>query len=228
MNARPKPARRPRLVPDPDSAPPSSEQRVDGVGPPIRVLRQAVKIADFVTQLNAHPQLWDRNVFRTAGAYGNPHTKLSDIIVRFRDWGAWSGDRTKFAGEPHESVWWRAYDYLPAIKPLIFDLMRLFEAEQLGMVLITRIPPHTNCERHADGGWHANYYSKFAVQLKAAKGQRFCFDDYSVETKTGDLFVFNNSVPHWVENPTDEERWTLIMCLRVKQPTIVNCDWNGE
>ena len=169
---------------------------------PIRLLQKGVNVAPLQALLDAQPELWDENRFRTEAAYGGPHAKLSDIIVRFNDWGNWTGDRAAF-NEEHESVWWGPYDKLPYLQPLVFDLMRMFYAERLGMVLLTRIPPHTNCEPHVDVGWHAEHYLKFAVQVKAAPGQRFCYEGYSLETETGDLFAFDNSKPHWVENPTD-------------------------
>jgi hypothetical protein len=195
---------------------------------PIRILHRGVLVQPLLDQLAAQPQLWNQNVFRTGGEYtGNPHQRIDDIIVRFNDWKNWNGDRAAF-NEEHESVWWGPYLCLPAIKPLVFDLMRWMYAERLGMVLITRIPPRTNVERHVDRGWHARHYLKFAVQLKSAPGQKFCYDSMELETKPGDLYAFNNSIPHWVENPTDEERITLIMCLRLETEICMNYQWSGK
>jgi hypothetical protein len=193
---------------------------------PIRRLRENVAVAPLLTQLEEHPELWNQNRFRTWGADYTlkPHQQIDDIIVRFNHWKNWKGDRAKF-NERHESVWWKPYETLTAVKPLVFDLARLFFAESIGMVLITRQPPQSSIKRHVDIGWHAQQYVKFAVQLKAAPGQKFCFDDLELETKPGDLYVFNNALPHWVDNPTDHERITLIMCLRLEQPICRNCTW---
>jgi hypothetical protein len=194
---------------------------------PIRILRRGVNVEPFYQQLTAQPDLWDQNVFRTTGAYaGNPHVRVSDIIVRFNDWKNWQGDRAKF-NERHESVWWAAYEKLPAVKPLVFDLMRLFFAESLGMVLITKIPPGGEVSRHIDVGWHAQQYLKLGLSIRAKPPQKFCYDGYELETETGDLFAFDNSKPHWVVNPSDEERITLITCLRIEQPICRNCRWLG-
>lgn len=194
---------------------------------PIRIMHRDVNVAPLIQQLEAAPELWDQNVFRTEGGYGaNPHQKISDIIVRFNDWKNWTGDRAAFNAE-HESVWWGAYDKLPYIQPLVFDLMRMFYAERLGMVLITRIPPHCNVGRHIDKGWHAEHYLKFGVQLKSAPKQKFCYNGYKLETKPGDLFAFDNSKEHWVENPTDHERITLIICMRLQQPLCYDYLYSG-
>lgn len=195
---------------------------------PIKLLRRGVNVLPILDELADNSHLWNENTFRTAGGYaGNPHAKIDDIIVRFNHWKNWKGDRQKF-NERHESVWWKAYEALPSLKALVFDLARLVFAESIGMVLITRIPPGVNVDRHTDAGWHAQQYVKYALQLKAAPGQRFCFDETSLETLPGDLYTFDNSRPHWVLNPTTEERITLIICLRTKQPTCMKCEWKGE
>jgi hypothetical protein len=201
---------------------------VQALEAPIRILHRGTMIAPLLQQLEAAPELWDENVFRTESpVYTSPHQKISDIIVRFNDWANWTGDRAAFNAE-HESVWWGAYDKLPFIQPLVFDLMRMFYAERLGMVLITRIPPKCNVEKHVDKGWHAQHYLKFGLQLKSAPGQRFCFEGYSLETKPGDLFAFDNSKVHWVENPTDEERITMIICMRLEGPHCLNYKYSGS
>lgn len=195
---------------------------------PIRILREGLaKVQPLLDQLAKYPELWDENVFRTetpgvpkktrGKKSANPHAKISDIILRFNDWRHWTGDRAAFNAE-HDSVWWGAVDKLTYIKPLVFDLMRMFEAERLGMVLLTRIPAHCEVAKHVDRGWHAEHYLKFGVQIAAAPGQKFCYEGYSLETRVGDVFAFDNSRTHWVENPTDAERITLIICLRLEQP----------
>lgn len=198
---------------------------------PIRILHHGANIAPLIQQLDAAPELWDENIFRTETPPGmpvpSPHQKISDIIVRFNDWANWTGDRTAF-NEEHESVWWGPYDKLPYIQPLVFDLMRMFFGERLGMVLITRIPPHCNVGKHVDMGWHARHYLKFGVQIKAAPGQKFCYEGYSLETKEGDVFAFDNSKVHWVENPTDFERITLIVCIRTQQPMCHDYKYSGR
>lgn len=193
---------------------------------PIRILHRGAVVEPLVQQLAAAPELWDENVFRTESAYGNPHQKISDIVVRFNDWANWTGDRAAFNAE-HESVWWGACDKLPYVQPLVFDLMRMFYAERLGMVLITRIPPHCEVGKHVDTGWHAQHYLKFGVQIKSAPGQRFCYDGYALETAPGDVFAFDNSKVHWVENPTAEERITMIVCLRLQQPVCYDYRYAG-
>lgn len=179
----------------------------------IRLLWSGVDVEPLAKELEEHPELWDANPFRRS--VGSPHIELSDIIVRYNDWRNFQ-DRTDF-NEEHESVWWDAHNYLPSINKIVFDLMRKVEGERLGMVLITKIPPHKSCKRHTDGGWHASYYDKYAVQIKANEKQKFCFDDSELVTKPGDVFSFDNAFPHWVTNCSDEERITLIVCIKTRK-----------
>ena len=172
----------------------------------IKLLAQGVHVAPFLWALQSQPELWNQHTTRTESP-ASPHHGLDDIWVRYGDAG-----RAK-DGAAHESHWYPCADAF-GIKPLVYDLMRQVEGDQLGGVLITRIPPGATCKPHTDPGWHARYYQKYAVQITSAPGQRFCFEGEALETKPGDVFWFDNQFLHWVENPTPYERVTLIVCIR--------------
>ena len=110
--------------------------------------------------------------------------------------------------------WYESADIL-GVKPLVMDLFKKVNGVRLGGVLITRIPAGAECKPHTDtGGWHADYYEKFAIQIASAPGQKFCFEDVEFESKPGDVYWFNNSFKHWVPNPTPYERITMIVCVK--------------
>ena len=88
------------------------------------------------------------------------------------------------------------------------------KGERLGGVLITKIPPGVTCMPHVDGGWHAAYYDKYAVQLQSAPRQHFHFQDESLCAAPGDIYWFDNSVEHWVTNESSVDRMTMIVCIR--------------
>ena len=67
---------------------------------------------------------------------------------------------------------------------------------------------------HIDGGWHAAYYGKFALQVKGNEDQAFHFQHAHLSALPGELYTFDNSKMHWVTNDSDEERVTLIICIR--------------
>lgn len=191
-------------------------------------LATGFQIRHILNELDASPHLWDQHKLRTYG-WDTPHA-VSDIWVRYRAWQEWEqlqvgsteGDVTqlfserigRFVGEQHETVNYPAWYALPSLRNAVFDLMHMYEVERLGGVLITRIPPHGEVKPHIDRGWHAGYYEKIALQLKSALGQRFCFADGGFECESGTVYAFDNSFEHWVENPTDHERITCIICVR--------------
>lgn len=171
-----------------------------------------IEVQPLLSQIEAHPELWDDFDFRTNSAI-SPHREMSDIIVRYNARENFQGDRITF-NEAHESVWYPCIREIPAAIPIALEVMRLVEGERLGMVLITRIPPHKQCYPHRDAGWHARYYDKYAVQLASAPGQAFCFEGESLSADPGEIYSFENSQVHWVTNDTDFERMTLIVSVR--------------
>lgn len=185
---------------------------VQAAPPPIFAIGSGFDVAPLLAQIRANPDVWNRHTLRT-DAYGTPHGGVSDIWVRYNAWENFNGDVAAFNG-PHASSWYPVVRQIPAIKPLVFDVMRYVEGEQLGGVLITRIPPGGCVAPHVDHGWHAGYYAKFAVQLCGNDRQAFCFDDAQLSAKPGDLYTFDNAQRHWVTNDSDDERMTLIICIR--------------
>ena len=70
---------------------------------------------------------------------------------------------------------------------------------------------------HTDAGWHAEYYyDKYGVQLMGNKDQGFCFDGHCVSAEPGEVYWFDNQKKHWVYNDSDEDRMTMIICVRPK------------
>ncbi|MDP9124029.1 MAG: aspartyl/asparaginyl beta-hydroxylase domain-containing protein [Pseudomonadota bacterium] len=174
----------------------------------IKLISSGAPVAALHWALLEHPELWDQNTARTENP-ASPHYGLSDIWCRFASPSAGA----QAALEPHESVWWPAADQLP-VHDLVEPLVRSVDGVQLGGVLITRIPPGGGCAPHADRGWHAQHYEKFAVQVASAPGQAFHFEDGHLVTKPGDVFWFDNAHTHWVTNNSQYERITLIVCIR--------------
>lgn len=158
-----------------------------------------------------NPQLWNCHSLRTQ-QYAGPHSQVSDIWLRYNAWENFEGDREAFNG-PHESEWYPAAYVLP-VRSLVMDLMHFVGGTRLGGVLLTKIPAHGQCAPHVDRGWHATHYEKFAIQVAANERQSFCFDNEALITAPGDLFTFDNSFTHWVINDSDEDRMTLICCIR--------------
>lgn len=178
---------------------------------------EGIDVSPLVEQLDAQPELWDRNNRRKT-APGTPHTQMSDIWVRYNNVEPFekSGDFSGFNDE-HFPIWYPAYRSLPALKPLIFDLMEKTEGEHLGGVLITRIPPGCGIAPHVDRGWHVEFYDKFYLSLRSAPGAKFFCGDEVLEPKPGEIWRFDNRLEHSVVNESSEDRMTLIVCIRTEK-----------
>lgn len=171
----------------------------------IKLLAEGVDVAPMLWALQNHPELWDQDTGRTERA-DSPHREVHDIWARY-------AQRGTDGSVPHSAVWYPAAEVLP-IKALIYPLMAAFEGDQLGGVLITKVPPGKSVKPHIDPGWHARFYQKFAIQIQAHPGQAFNFEGESLMTKPGDLYWFDNSHMHWVTNDSDQDRVTVIACIK--------------
>lgn len=180
---------------------------------PIWSLMTAFDVTRALSELDAHPELWDQHSLRTE-RYQTPHKVVSDIWVRYNDFDNLAKDSYAFTQMPHESVWYPCVEVIPSIKELAETVFDYVCGKELGGVLITRIPPGGSVEPHIDTGWHAGYYEKFAVQLKGNKDQAFCFESDELRPLPGDLYTFDNSKTHWVTNESNEDRMTLIICIK--------------
>lgn len=135
---------------------------------------------------------------------------MSDIWVRYND----PRNIGEHFNDEHDSIWYPIADEVPGLRLLSLQVMSFVQGERLGGVLITRIPAGGSIKPHRDYGWHARYYEKFALQLKAEDGQAFCFEDEVLQPRTGDLYTFDNSKTHWVVNDSLVDRVTMIICIK--------------
>lgn len=176
-------------------------------------LASGIDVAPLAAQLDEHPDLWDANPLRRT-APGTPHGGMADIWVRYNDP---KNIGPRFNDE-HIPVWYPAWKALPALRPLVFDIMARVQGEMLCGVLITKIPPGDGIKPHIDKGWHAEFTEKLYLSVKNGPGAIFAADDgaweESIEPKDGDLYLFDNRMEHWVENRSREDRITLIVCVR--------------
>lgn len=180
-------------------------------------IAEGINVKPLLWQLEARPDLWDMHR-RRKDAPGTPHSRMSDIWVRYNDVGPYeeSGDFTKF-NDQHFPVWYPAYRALPALKPTIFSLMAKVDGEHLGGVLITRIPPGEGISEHVDRGWHVEFYDKFYLSIKSSPGAKFICNEEALEPKQGECWRFDNRLPHSVKNESNEDRITLIVCIRTER-----------
>jgi len=176
-------------------------------------IASGVPVEELLSQLESHPELWDARPERRI-AVDSPHAGMRDIWVRYNDISRLGEN----FNDEHVPVWYPAWKTLPALKPIVMSLMTMVEGEMIGGVLITKIPAGARVEPHIDAGWHVDYYRKFYVSLGNSPGSVFCCEvDGGTETlcpEPGDIWLFDNHKTHWVENNSQKDRITLIICIR--------------
>ena len=163
------------------------------------------------------PKLFGKYDERCIG--NSPHRESTDLWIRYnkREAVADCGKPLTAdhpANEPHRSVWYPAYYQLPQLRSIIFDLMSLVEGEELGTVLMVKLEPGKTIYTHCDGGWAAGYYEKYFIPVQIALGSVFTFPDGSFNAQLGDVYWFDNSVPHNYVNQSNQDTIMLIVVIR--------------
>lgn len=181
---------------------------------------EGVDVSRVMAELDANPQLWNEHAVRKEYA-GTPHSRMSDIWVRYNDYKNFTGDLDAF-NEAHIPVWYPAWGKLPSLHPIVHGLMSIVDGEMIGGVLITKIPPGEKILPHADKSWHVDYFSKFYLSLQSAPGAVFGCEHRGVREvitpATGECWLFDNRKTHWVENNSDVDRITCIICIHTEKP----------
>ncbi len=182
----------------------------------IKKIGEYADIADIAYELSQAPELWNSFKYRTYHS-ASPHRDTQDIWVRYNDFKNYDPQNPFAFNEEHESVWWPTVHYLPGVF-VIANMMASYFQGQLGGVFVTKIPPGKCVHPHIDYGWHAKHYDKkVGISVQANENQSFSVLNERLVTKTGDIFEFDNSKVHWVNNDSSESRITVICAIKTKE-----------
>lgn len=176
----------------------------------IRLVATGFNVQPLVSELAAHPELWNEHRQRLNG----PHSEVSDIWVRFNPVENFDPANPAAFVDEHVPEWYPGSELIPSVKTLCDEIGKETGETDLLGVLITKIPAGGEVKAHTDSGWHAAVTTKYAVQLAGNFEQSFYVEGNELRTQTGDLFTFDNSKTHGVLNPSKEDRITLISCWR--------------
>jgi Aspartyl/Asparaginyl beta-hydroxylase len=166
------------------------------------LVKSNIDTSELLETLTANNHLWNqldlRKLFETA------HRQVDDIIVRSDDLLNYSSgmdcvdyQSRRILGNPLDNA--------------INLVMSLVDGQKLGRVVITRIKPTLGVGSHIDHDKSAQYYKRYHLCLKGQTGNTFTSGDESVDMLTGELWWFDNTIPHHCVNNSGEERIHLIM-----------------
>jgi len=178
-------------------------------------MKNFLKIADNVDvlpimlALNSKPDLWNENTLRTNHPL-SPHTESSDVWVLFNE----IPTNPEAVVNDIQTIPYRAWNEIPHLRNIIFDLMRRVEGVQLGRVIITKLSPGKKIPTHVDEGAPATFYSRFQIAIQSLPGALFNIEDETVNFRSGDIWKINNRAEHGVINNSTEDRIVCIVDIR--------------
>lgn len=168
-------------------------------------LAAGINVTPLLNALQRQPELWNQHPIRTKHP-GTAHADVSDILVFFND----LSQIQEGIIDDKEVMAFPAWDRLPQLRPIIFDLMRTVEGIRLGRVIITKLPPGKEITPHVDQGAPAEYYSRFQIALQSLPGAVFNIGEESVNFRSGDVWHIDNKTIHSVVNNSADDR---IVCI---------------
>lgn len=162
--------------------------------------------------LARQPELWDTETLRTRYPE-SPHHACSDILLFFNEIPDDPAELLNVADDKDVRPY-PAWDKLPQVRPIVFDLMRRVEGVRLGRLMITRLPPGKTIPPHQDQGAPASYYERYQLPLQSLPGCVFRAADEAVQMRSGEVWRFDNQQTHSVENFSADDRIALIADIR--------------
>jgi len=189
-----------------------------------------VDIGPLKHSLRHQEGLWNQFKVRTWHPQ-SAHRVIDDVVLRYNEFNQGDDFLAKVCSELRVSNY-PAWAALPQARQIIFDLMRRVEAEELGRVFISRMAPGVEIPLHSDRIAPAEeafpdkippawYYDRYHVLLQSEPGVVFTCGEESVQMLTGEVWWFNNEIPHSVVNNSAEDRISLVVDLRVGSPIYV-------
>jgi hypothetical protein len=169
-----------------------------------------VNVIPLLQQIYTNEHLWSKDQIRQDYSKDSPHKDVQDILIRFSD------TSDKGIGDVIQCEWLAASILLPAAKSLALSVMGLMQGEQLGRVMITRLPPGKSIVPHADTkGKYANFYTRYHIPLVSDPGVSFNCGGESLNMTPGGIWWFNGHREHSVVNNSASDRINLIVDCRV-------------
>jgi hypothetical protein len=171
-------------------------------------------VLPLLLEVQRQPDLWDKNPCRLSKR--GPHHETQDIFLRYKDEtpNIQSGDWSDFSDQ-HIPDWYESANYLPAARPLIFDLMARVRGEMLGGVFLYKLQPGATIKPHVDKGWHPEFYDKFNICLQSNANAAFVYENEMMVQRAGDVHHFRNDVMHSVHNEGQTDHIVMTVCIRL-------------
>ena len=86
---------------------------------------------------------------------------------------------------------------------------------EFGRIFISKLAAKSAIEKHTDSGKYFNYYDRFHFTVTEAEQNFLLCGDDEWFMDSDSLYWFNNHVPHYLSNHSDEDRINFIIDARL-------------
>lgn len=176
-----------------------------------------VDILPLMLAIKRRPELWKEDTYLRDYPQG-PFGEVETIMLRFPEKRVFEleADLERYKGslEQHICIDYPAYKILPEARPLIMSLMARVGGEQLGRCMINKVKPGGRIFPHVDTKAHTDYYSRHHIVLQTNPDSVFRAGDEAPIWQAGDVFWFDNTQEHEVQNHGATDRIHLVVDIR--------------
>lgn len=164
-----------------------------------------VATAPLVAELEAAPEMWERDSSRQRKVRCQRHTRNIFLRTARKPLPPGAGN----ANDVHESrVFWMVARFPCALA--CCERMANGLGAELGRATLVALLPRSEVYPHVDTGAYYRVRDRYHLVLRSRAGSPLSAGEETVVMREGELWVFNNKVRHWASNPSDEPRIHLI------------------
>jgi len=166
----------------------------------------SLDVSPLLNEVNTNDGLFGSLPLRTSYK-DSPHHESEDILLR----GPSISGKSKLDLQNEiQCINYDTFDLFPEIYEHVLDLMSLVRGEQLGRVVITKLPPKGKIHEHIDEGDAGDFYTRYHTVLQSGEGSIFKSGDETIKMEDGGVYYVNNHVLHSVVNNSEVQRIHLI------------------
>lgn len=185
----------------------------------LRIAEQ-MDVLPLLLAIQRRPELWKEDTYLRDYPQG-PFGEVESIMLRFPEKRVFELEeqlaKYKESLEQHFCIDYPPYKVLPEARGLIMWLMSRVGGEMLGRCMINKIKPGGRIFPHVDTPAHTEFYSRFHIVLQSNPESVFRAGDEELNMQVGEVWWFDNSQEHEVNNHGDCDRIHLIVDIRCSQ-----------
>lgn len=177
-----------------------------------KLIKRGIEVAPLLEEAMANSELWDRDTSRQRL---DAHREARAILLHNR---TEPSDADKRYRESFPGYWAYVGRRGSAAKhfPLTCEMVeRLAKSRAgiLGRVALVNLGPNGQIYPHIDEGHYYQVRFRYHLVLQSPAGSRLNAGDEGVTMHEGELWWFNNRIPHEAYNDSDQDRIHIIFDL---------------